>query len=309
MFIILWRTFRESLNNFFRNGWLSVATVSILMLALFVLGFFYVSTLTINDMLKNIQDKINVSVYFKSDVSEKDVLEAMSELEQASEVKSVGYVSKEQALEDFRKSNENEPSITQSLDELGENPLLASLVIKAKQPDQYDALVRRIEEASFKKNISRINYKKTKEVINNLNNFVETLRGAGTILGALFSLISILITFNAIRITIYTYRQEIEIMRLVGASNMFIRFPFIFEGILYGLGASLASMFALFVVIKFAAPYVFMIIPHVSMIIVAESLMSFYRHSFWTVLGLQIAIGSGIGVISSWIAMRKYLKM
>lgn len=303
MVIILWRTLRESLKNFFRNGWLSAATVSILTMALFSVGAFYVITLTADDMLKKIQDKINVSVYFKSDVSEKDLLEARSELEKISEVKSVKYISKEQALEDFRKSNEDEPSIIQSLDELGENPLLASLVIKAKQPDQYDALVKSVEEASFKKDISRINYKKTKDVIDNLNKFVAILRQAGTILGALFSLISILITFNAIRVTIYTYRQEIEIMRLVGASNTFIRLPFIFEGILYGIGASLVSMLALFAAIKFATPYVSMII------VTTESLISFYQHSFWTVLGLQIAIGSGIGVISSWIAMRKYLKV
>lgn len=302
MFIILARTIKESVKNFFRNSWLSAATISILTLALFVVGVLYILTLTMDDLLGNIQEKINVSVYFKSDVPEQKIFEAKSELERIVEVKSVEYVSKDQALEDFRKSNQNEPAIIQSLDELGENPLLSSLVIRARQPDQYDALAEKVETASFKKDISRVNYGKTKEVINNLNTLAETLRRTGVSLGILFSLISVLITFNTIRITIYTYRQEIEIMRLVGASNMFIRLPFIFEGILYGVGASLVSMLALFIAIKFATPYISAAIP-------AESLMSFYQQSFRAVFGLEVAIGSGIGILSSWIAMRKYLKV
>lgn len=302
MFIILWRTIKEAVKTIFRNSWLSAATISILTLALFVVGVLYVITLTTDDLLKNVQERVNISVYFKADVPEKKIFEAKSELERLNEVKSVEYVSKDQALEDFRRSNENEPAIIQSLDELGENPLLASLLIKSRQPGQYDALTEQVEKASFKKDISRINYGKTKEVIDNLNALVATLRRAGVSLGALFSLISILITYNTIRITIYTYRQEIEIMRLVGASNSFIRFPFIFEGILYGTVASLLSMLALFVAIKFVTPYISIVIP-------TGSLMSFYQQSLWTVLGLEVAIGAGIGILSSWIAMRKYLKV
>ncbi len=302
VFIIIGRTFKEGLKNFLRNSWLSVATTSILVLSLFVISMLYVVTLTTDSVLKNIQEKINISVYFKADTPEKKIIEAKNNLEKFGEIKSVEYVSKDEALEDFKKNNAEEPAIIQSLEEIGENPLLSSLVIKSQNPEQYQTVYDYIQQASFKNDISRINYGKNKEIINKLNGIVFTTRKVGMALGIIFTIISILITFNTVRITIYTYRQEIEIMRLVGASNIFIRLPFIFEGILYGLCSSIISMALLFVILKFVTPYVSSIIP-------VENLMYFYASEFWTIFQIQAGIGVVIGIFSSCVAMRKYLKV
>jgi len=302
MFLTISRTFKEAVSNFFRNGWLSIATVSILILSLYVVSSFFVITLTVDNILKDIQDKVNVSIYFKPDVTEKDILDAKANLEGFSEVKSVEYISKDQALADFKKNNANEPVIIQSLDEIGENPLLASLVVKANDSTQYQLISEYVGKASFKDNVSRINYGKNKEIIDKLNSIISTIRRIGISLGIFFAVVSLLITFNAIRITIYTHRQEIEIMRLVGASNFFIRLPFIFEGLIYGVAASLITMLALFISVKFITPYISSAVP-------SGNLVQFYLGNFWILLFGQIILGSLLGVIGSLIAMRKYLKV
>lgn len=305
MILAIKRTLKEAFSNFFRNSWLSVATVCILIMSLYIMSVLYVVTFTANNILKNVQDKVNVSVYFKTDVPEEKIMEIKNELAGYSEIKSIDYVSRDKALEDFKQINADEPRILKSLEEIGDNPLPASLIIKAGSSDQYQGIVDKINgNAGLKDNIDWINYErdKNKDIVERLNSIVGTIRKVGAIIGMIFALIAVLMTFNAIRITIYAHRKEIEIMRLVGASNTYIRLPFIFEGILYGIVASVISMLLLLITIKFVTPYVSSVIPR-------ENLMGFYTSHFWLILGMQIAIGAVIGIFSSLIAMRKYLKI
>lgn len=301
MFLVLKRTIKESFTNFWRNGWLSLAAVSVLGLSLYVVGVIFVLTITANDILENIESKINVSMYFKSDVTEEKILEVKKDLENYSEIKSVDYISKNQALEDFKRNNADEPVIMQSLEEIGDNPLLASLVIKTNNPDEYQAVSDYVSGASFKEDVSRVNYGKNKEVINKLNNIISQIKKIGLVLAIIFGVVSILIIFNTIRITIYIHKQEIEVMRLVGASNVFIRLPFAFEGIIYGLIASLLAFGILFLTMKLVNPY--------ASLITSQSLVDSYLGNFVLILGIQAATGVFLGVISSLIAMRKYLKI
>ena len=303
MFLTIGRTFKEGLKGFVRNNWLSLATVGVLAMSLYVVSILYVVTYTANNILKNIENRVNISVYFKQDFPENDILAAKDELQKFSlEIKSIDYVSKEQALENFKRDNADEPVIIQSLEEIGDNPLLPSLVIKANQQDQYEQISKALSESAYMENISRINYGKNKEVIDRLNSIILTIRRTGIALGIIFAAIAILITFNTIRMTIYTQRKEIEVKRLVGASNFFIRLPFIFEGILYGTIASIVSMAVLFVTLRFVTPYVSSVIP-------TENLVNFYIGRFFIIFGIQFGAGILLGIVSSWIAMRKYLKI
>jgi cell division transport system permease protein len=302
MFLSLGRTIKEALKNFARNGWLSVATVSILILSLYVVSVLYVATRTIDGVLRGVQDKVSISVYFKPDVSEDDIMAAKADLERNAPVKSIEYVSRDQALENFKRDNADEPIIMQSLDELGENPLLASLVVKSQSPNQYQNVADYISKASYQNQISRVNYGRNKEIIDKLNSVIDTIRRVGISLGIILAVISILITFNTIRITIYAQRREIEIMRLVGASNTFIRLPYIFEGIFYGLAASIVSMIVLFITLKYLTPYVSSAVP-------SENLVDFYLSNFFTIFGIQLLIGVVLGMFSSVVAIRKYLKV
>jgi len=303
MFLIFIRTFKESFKNFWRNGSLSVAAVSILALTLFIMSVIFVLVVTGNDVLKSIQQKSNITVYFKSDISEEDILKVKQDLGNYKEIKSADYVSKDEALGNFKKSNADNQIILKALEEIGGNPLLPSLVVKANDSSKYDSIANYISTAPFKDNVSRINYDRNKEVIGKLNDLVSEYKKIGLGIAILFSVIAILITFNTIRITIYTQKQEIEVMRLVGASNLYIRLPFIFEGITYALVASVISMVLLFLTFKFAPNYV------ATKIIPSGALLSYYYHGFLAIFGLQILAGAVLGIFSGLIAIRKYLKI
>lgn len=301
MFLALKRTFKEGLVNFWRNGWLSVAAVSILTLSLFIAGILFVVLAASGNVLKNVEDRVNVSVYFKADTPEERIMATKSDLENYSEIKSVEYISRDQALEDFKRNNADEPVIMKSLEEIGGNPLLASLIVKANNPNQYEVISEYVTNASFKDDVSRVNYGKNKEVIDRLNGIISEVRKVGLGLAIAFAIISILITFNTIRITIYTHKSEIEVKRLVGASNPYIRIPFVLEGVMYGLAAAILSMLILFLVVKLSAP-------HVSFLAL-NNIISFQTSNLLLLVGVELFLGVVLGVISSWIAVRKYLKV
>lgn len=296
------RTFQEGLDNFRRNGWLSFATVSVLAISLYIISVTAILGVTANIVLQNIQDKINVSVYFNPDVEENAILEIKNKLVGYQEIKSIEYVSKDQALEEFKKFGDNKPSISQALEELGDNPLLASLVIKANSPDQYDIITKSISGSSFSDSVSLIDFEENKEVIERMISIINLVEKIGLTLGIIFVFIGILITFNAIRLTMYAHKQEFEIMRLVGASNLYIRMPFIFEGIFYGISSAIIVMIALLVTTKFLAP-----ITEGS--IYGGNIFSFYLSNFFIILGALLLSGILLGTISGFIAIRRYLKI
>lgn len=300
--IKLWRTFKEGFKNFYRNGWLSFATISILTLSLYVVSIIIMLGMTANLLLKNVEEKVNVSVYFNPDVGEAQILQVKGELEKYKEIKSVSYISKNQALDEFTSGSGSNPAINQALKEIGENPLLASLVIKAYDTNQYDLITRSIQDSSYNDLISRINYEKNKTIIERLNNVIGLVKKAGLALGAIFVGISILITFNTIRITIYSHKQEFEIMSLVGASHMYVRMPFVFEGVFYGVAASIASIILILTTARFATPLVQGALPE-------GGLLALYFQNFIPISGSLLIFGVVLGVVSSFIAIRRYLKI
>lgn len=302
MFLMILRTSKAALKSFLRNSWLSIATSGILTLTLYVIGVLMVISFSSNSIMQNIQQKANVSVYFKPDVTEETIAKIKGELESNADIDLVTYVSKKQALEDFKKNNAGEQVIIDSLNEIGSNPLLSSLVIRARKPDLYQKIYDEISTADFKNEVSRINYAKNKDVINKLNALISSVKKIGGILEILLIGISVMIIYNAIRLSIYSKRQEIEIMRLVGASNTFIRLPYLFEGVFYGTVASVISMLLLYLTVSSMAPYVLAVAP-------ATDVVSFYLGSFWKIFLSLFFGGVFVGLASSWISMRKYLRI
>lgn len=299
----LWRTFKEGWLNFRRNGWLSFATVSILTLSLFIVSLSSLLGLTTHYVLQNMREKVSVNVSFNPDVPEERILEIRDELgKYKKEIASVEYMSREDALSSFLTESGNDPIIAQAIEEIGENPLLASLIIKATDPENYEVIVSQIQHSTFQSDISRINYAKNKKIFTRLNHINSTTQRIGLILGASFIFIAILITFNTIRITIYSHRQEFEIMRLVGASNIYVRMPFIFEGIFYGIAAALTTAVSLFGVAYFISPITEGAIPQ-------GNFMGLYLSFFFPVFLGLLVLGILLGVISSFIAIRRYLKV
>jgi len=299
----LWRTFKEGKNNFVRNSWLTFATVSILTFSLFIVGFSAFFGITSQFILQNMREKVSINVSFNPDVSEERILSIKEKLSQAKkEIASVEYISREKALEKFIAENNSNPTIIQALQEIGENPLFASLVIKAVQPDQYPLIVSEMQKSTFQNDISRINYEKNKEIFGRLDRMGKMASKVGLILGIVFIFIAILITFNAIRITIYSHRQEFEVMRLVGASNIYVRMPFVFEGFLYGLISGILSVGLLFGMTYYIAPFT-------SGSVNTGDVLNIFFDYFWYLFAGLTILGIVLGVTSSALAIRRYLKI
>ncbi len=298
----LLRTFKEGWKNFYREGWLSFAAVTILSLALYVLSVTVIISLSTYIALQNVQEHVNVSVYFNLSVPENEILAIKEKVESAKkEVKSVEYISREQALNDFRESVKDDPLITQTLEELEDNPLPASIVITAKKSTDYTIIADSLEKTEFADLIMDINYDENKDVIERAGSIIGFIQKIGFGVAIVFIFISILITFNTVRMTLYTRAKEYEIMRLVGASNLYVKMPSIFEGIFYGLAGSLMAVVLLF----FTAIAVQSV---TTGFFGSENTLQFYYAHFAIILASLILVGAFLGMVSSFIAIRRYLE-
>jgi cell division transport system permease protein len=302
MFVSIVRFLRNGLQGFYRNAWLSFATILIMTLALLVVGILMVLNLLARDALGTLEDKIDVSIYFKNETLESDVLKVKREIESLPEVKSVEYVSKEKALRDFKEKHQGNEVISQSIAELEGNPLQAVLNVKAHNADQYEVIVGFAESKKYENYIKKIDYGDNRSVINKLNNITKTIEKVGLVVSSIFLVIVVLVTFNTIRLTIYTFRQEIEIMRLVGAPNWYIRMPFVVTGFIYGAVAAIVTLGVSYPVIKY-------ITPRISSFLPGTDMLHYFVTNFWLILGGFFLIGVGLGILSSFIAVRRYLKI
>lgn len=295
------RTFHEGWHNVRRDGWLTLATVTIMTLSLYVLSITALLSVAAYVLLVKVQDRVNISAYFNPDVSEQEILAIKSDLEKYREIKSVDYISRDQALADFLKSEGDDPAIQQAINEIGENPLLASLVVRAQKADHYDVIAEALDNAPFREKISRINYTRNKGFLEQLHGMLNLARNGGLALSIIFAVVAVLITFNTIRMSMYAHRQEFDVMHLVGASNLYVRMPSFFEGIFYGLAGALVTLVLLALTAFGVAELAGAVFPQGSV------LSAFLRYLWLIFLGVVFA-GVGLGTISSFIAIRRYLE-
>jgi len=300
--IILFRILKSGWLNFWRNKWLSIATISIMVLTIFVMSSLVVINVLGQTILKNLQDRIDVSVYLKPEVEESEIVKIRSDLMFLDEVRSVEYVSAEEALNKFKEKHQDNPILMQSLKELGVNPLQPSLNIKAQVASQYESIVKFLEQGKYKNLIDKINYQQNKELIERLLKFSSTVQRIGIIISLILALIAGLVTFNTIRLAMYNWREEISVMRLVGASDWYIRGPFLIEGMLYGVLAAFFTLIIFYPLLYFFSPKITSFIP-------GSDIFYWFKVNFWQVFLFQIIIGILLGGLSSLLAIRRYLKV
>ncbi len=301
MLTIFSRIFKFGFSNFWRNGWPSITTVLTMILVL--LGSFglIMFNVVMGEAVGSIQEKINISVFFKTNVAEDQILTLKGSIESLPEVKSVEYISSAQALEDFKEKHKDDPVISQTINELTTNPLEASLNIFAHTPDQYPAIAHYLDADTIKENASKVTYFENQTIIDRLIKIVSTVNKGGLLLTAILALIAGLVVFNTIQLAIYSMRDEISIMRAVGASNALVRGPFVVEGVIAGLLAAIISLIVAAPVVYFVSPYLNIFIPGF------EMFKYMYSHVF-RLLSYQIGLGVFIGAFSSFVAVRRYLK-
>ncbi|MDP2696318.1 MAG: permease-like cell division protein FtsX, partial [bacterium] len=239
--------------NFKRNSYLSFAATSIMALVLILfLGLLSLQFLS-SQVVATLQEKIDISAYLKTDATEEQALKIKSDLSILPEVANVTYISQEQALADFKARHAQDELIQESLEQLDSNPLAASLNIKTKDPSQYASIAQFLEASSLRSVIDKINFYENKGVIERIEGISRGVRSWGLIVTLVLALIAVLVTFNTVRLTIFNQKQEIEIMRLVGASNWHIRGPYLAEGGLYGLFAAVFALGVFYPIAFFAS--------------------------------------------------------
>lgn len=257
--------------------------------------------------LEQVKEKVDVRVYFTVDATEQQVTEVKAKLLGLSDVKTVTYTSREQAILDFKKKHEGDQLTLQALDELGANPFGASLSVIAKDTSRYAAIADQLSEGSgllgdAKGVIDKVNYYQIKDSIDKLNSIIGWTNTVGFWLSIVFVLMSCMIVYNTIRLAIFVYRDEIAVMKLVGASNMFIRGPFIVEALLYSIVATIATLFMFF-------PATVWITKKTVFFFEGLNINAFYLEHFVQLGLVLLAFSSILTVISSLLAVRKYLKV
>jgi len=301
------RIVKSGFFNFWRNSTVSLASVLVMMVTLMAIGFISFAGAILDTSLAALRDKIDVNVTFVTSATEGEVLEIKSTLETLPEVLLVTYVSREESLTAFKERHKNDQSILAALDELGENPLGAVLNVKARNPSQYASVAAFLkgDGALSEKGVTvidRINYFENKAVIDRLSNIIDSADRLGFALTILLVVISMLIAFNTIRLTIYIARDEIAVMRLVGASMAYIQGPFVVVGIIYGVVAGLVTLVVFL-------PLTYWLGSATSGFFEGFNIFSYYIRHILEMSAIVLFCGVVIGSLSSLLAIRKYLKI
>ena len=298
------RIFKAGFIAFCRNAFVSLSAVLIMVVTLFFIGCIIFSSALLKSSLQTIRDKVDINVYFVTNSQESDVLLFKKTLEKMPEVSKVEYISQDQALDNFRKRHENDQITLQALDELGDNPLGAVLNVKAKETSQYESIANFLNQQNLAQGdnsiIDKINYYQNKDAIDRLTKLIDSGQKIGVVLAIIFALISILITFNTIRLAIFTAKDEISVMQLVGANHIYIRGPFMVGGILYGLTAGIITLILFY-------PFTYWLNTYTETFFAGDGIFTYYIHNFGQLFLIIIGSGIAIGAVSSFLAVRRHL--
>ncbi len=291
--------------NFVRSGFTSTASIMVMTITLFVITSIFFIQATLNSTLNDIREKVDVTVYFISGAEIDSIENIENALKNLPEVKEVTYTSAEEALISFKEKHSNDYLTLQALDELNENPLGATLNIKANDPSQYEGIVKYFEgEGSlsndFLRAVDKVDYHQNKIVIDRLTSILNGAKRLGFAISLILVLISLIITFNTVRLIIYMSRDEINVMKLVGAGERYIRGPFIVSGVLVGIISSISTLILLVPVSIWLGNQMTDFI--------GINLYTYYKSNFVQLFIIILLSGVIIGWVSSFFAVHKYLK-
>jgi cell division transport system permease protein len=291
--------------DFIRSGFTSFASVLIMVITLFVITSLIFIQAALNSTLNDIKEKVDVTVYFVQSADESSILNIEDSLKGLPEVKDITYTSSDQALRDFKEKHSNDYLTLQALDELGNNPLGASLNIKAKDPSQYESIAKYFESDNTLSReslsiIDKIDYHQNKIVIDRLTTIINGAKKLGFVVSLILVIISLLITFSTIRLIIYMSREEINVMKLVGADGGYIRGPFVVSGVFVGIISAVITML-LFIPVSIW-------LGNQMTDFIGINLYTYYKANLLQLFIIMLGSGVTIGIISSAFAIHRYLR-
>ncbi len=299
------RIIRTGWNNFVRSGFTSIASILIMTITLFVITSLIFVQASLNQSLSDIKNKVDVTVYFIPGAEEVAIQKVEDSLNKLPEVKNITYTSAADALSNFKDKHAGDYLTLQALDELSSNPLGASLNIKANEPSQYESISKYFEsDNALSKGaltiIDKIDYNQNKLIIDRLTSIINGARSLGFAVSLVLIIISIIITYNTIRLIIYMSRDEISVMKLVGAGHKYVQGPFIVSGILVGICSAFLSIL-LFI------PISIWLGNHMTDFI-GLNLYQYYKSNFLQLFVIMLGSGVLLGSISSFFAINRFLR-
>jgi len=322
MFPALKRIIKSGWQSLRRNGMFSLATIFVMVLTISLITSFFILQGLSEFLISSLEENFDVSVYFKKEALEEEITKIKDELLKIPEVNDVEYISCMDALNYFKERHKDDEKLLESLTELGikevkeekecreKDVFFASLNIKAKELDKYEEVSSFLEQSSFQNIIAKIDYKQKKTLIDDVSSITSGIKKIGIIAAIIFGFLAILIVFNTISLAILNNKEEISIMRLVGASNWFIRGPFIAQGIISSLIAIFITLLIFIPVSYFSISIFSFFSPKLALIFASGFHPYKYILSNFGILFLtQISVGIGIGFFSSLIAIRRHLQV
>ncbi len=311
------RITRTGFVNFWRNGFLSFASIVVITLSLCAFGLIIFTGAFGRALISDVKDKVDINVYFSLSAPESDILALEKDIKALPEVAKTDYLSREQALKAFKEKWQSNALIMQGLEEIGDNPFPAVLNIKAREPGQYGGIAAFLNnknptDSTGAPLISKINYEQNKLIIDRLARIIPLAEKSGLIIAILLAVVAVIVVFNTIRLVVFTAKDEISVMKLVGASNIYIRGPLVVSGIMYGIVGAIVTLFFMAsfaywsdtVVLRFAGVQVAS-----DFELVVNVLSSYFNQNLAQIFGLIIGVGIILGGVSSYIAARRYLRV
>ncbi len=304
MFVSSYRVTKFAFQNFWRNFWLSVITISMLVMTLMTVNILLVLNVVTQQAIELVEDKVEVSVYFQEYVEQETVDQAVSYLRGLSQVRDVETITAEEAYDQFVARHANDEEIMASLQELGENPFGPTLVVKAHDAADFEIILDALENPQFRDDIRDKDFSDYEQIVERIRSTTDRIQAFGVALSVIFLLIAILIVFNTVRIGIFIHREEIGIMRLVGASNWFIKAPFYLEMILMSSIALAITLIMLF-------PALAALEPQFGVYFGTQSagLMEYFTQHGLVIFGLEFMGLVLVSIFSTILAMRRFLRV
>lgn len=302
MFLVsLLRVLKFSFQDIGRNIWLSLVTVLILVLTLFSVNLVLAVRAISEAAVGTIKDKIDMSIYLKPDASQERINFLKNKLQEIPEVKDVRFVSKDEAMTNFAKNYQKDSKIAEALRELGGvNPLSPSLVIRPRSVDDFNSVIATLQQVRDPI-IESGDFNNHKEMLDKIDVITKRISDAGLMVSLVFVFITLLVIYNTARVAIYTHRNEIGIMRLVGASNWFIRGPFLVASVIYTVVGMLIMIAVFYVFLNLLHPYLETFFSTYNF-----NIISYFTNNFGMIFGLEFAVALLVNLLAAYLAVGKY---
>jgi cell division transport system permease protein len=304
MGLTLFRILKFAVQDFVRNFWLSLVTITVLLLALFSVNILIGLNAVSDAVIQSVEEKVDINILLVKEATDADVDNFETFLSNIDGISSIEYLSADEVYDEFRESSKDKPDVQAALEEVTENPFNDTFVIQAEETSNYSQIIQDIQSSEYEQLVDNKDFADPQKIIAYVENVTDKVERFGVLLTLIFAVIAFLIVFNTIRVTIYTHKDEIGVMRLVGATNWFIRTPYLIEGVLYALIALGLNILLLYTVLNVIQPYMVAFLENYGL-----DLVAYFNANFVPIFGLELLIIILLNVISSGFAIRRYLKV